>query len=242
MEFLRFGSSLPGEYFGCCACDIIQNFKQSPDTKASIQLVDGDGGAGMTIRDELAFAGPTLRDVFETRIRIGTFGLHEMPNHAFFAILTDSQCKRGYGLEWLKILKEHGFEYFRTVNNSVWNINNHIFALIRNVGNNARKDMFKPPETWTALKSVVPEPYALLNGDTAELTEKISTAQANIWDKGKLDIKTESEITKAGAPVIMAGMRTEFPPQLKSDRERKLAELKKQNIKLQVSSGSQHLY
>ena len=44
MEFLRFGSSIPGGYWGCCACCIIQNFKFDPKAKASIQLVSGDSG------------------------------------------------------------------------------------------------------------------------------------------------------------------------------------------------------
>jgi hypothetical protein len=241
MEFLRFGSSIPGEYWGCCAADIIQNFNQHPDTKASIQLVDGDAGAAITERGELAFAGPTLRDVFETRIRIGTFGKREMPNHAFFAILTDSQCSGGVGKAWLEILKQHGFEYLRTVNNSVWNVNNHIFVLIRNAGPNARKDMFAPPSSWTALASVVPEPYAML-GDTAKLTADISKAQAKAWGAGKTSIKTESEIIKAKAPLIMAGLRTEFPPQLKDTREKALAARKETGKPMQPSAGTQHLY
>lgn len=242
MEFLRFGSSIPGEYWGCCACCIIQNFQQHPDTKASIQLIDGDGGAGITERGELAFAGPTLRDVFETRIRIGTFGKREMPNHAFFAILTEEQCTDGgIGQAWMRILKEHGFEYLRTVNNSVWNVNNHIFALIRNVGPNARQDMFAPPKTWTALETVVPEPYAMLN-DTKALTKDISTAQKTVWGKGKTSVKTESEITKAGAPLIMAGLRTEFPPQLKDVRNKELEDRKAAGKPVIPSSGTQYIY
>lgn len=241
MEFLRFGSSIPGEYWGCCACCIIQNFNQDPDAKASIQLVDGDGGAAITERGELAFAGPTFREIFETRIRIGTFGKREMPNHAFFAILTDSQCTSGIGLKWLKILKAHGFEYLRTVNNSVWNVNNHIFALIRNVGPNARPDMFAAPKTWTDLKTMVPEPFTLL-GDTKKLTEDISKAQKKIWDSGKTSIKTESEIVAAKAPLIMAGLRTEFPPQLKDAREKALAARKDAGKPVIPSSGTQYLY
>ena len=43
MEFLRFGSSIPGSYWGCCAFDIIQNFgAYDPDDPLSIEMVDGE--------------------------------------------------------------------------------------------------------------------------------------------------------------------------------------------------------
>lgn len=239
MEFLRFGSSIPGEYWGCCAADIIQNFNQHPDTKASIQLVDGDAGAAITVNRELAFAGPTLRDIFETRIRIGTFGTRDMPNHAFFAILNSSQCTSAIGKAWLDIMKQHGFEYLRTVNNSVWNVNNHIFALIRNVGPNAVKDLFTPPAAWTALETVVPEPWSLV-GDTVKLTSEISKAQSKAWGNGKTSVKTESEIVKSKAPLIMAALRTEFPTQLKATREAALEARKEAGKPVVPSTGCQY--
>src|SRR3546814_3229716 len=116
MEFLRFGSSIPGSYWGCCAVDIIQDFKQPPDGKASIQVVDGDGGNPLRGK----FFGPTWKDIFLQRLRIGTFADRNMPNHGFLAILTDWQIKSKPGSDWLKILKEQGFEFIRTVDNSVY--------------------------------------------------------------------------------------------------------------------------
>src|SRR3546814_8591595 len=59
MEFLRFGSSIPGGYWGCCAFDIAQCFKQNPDDKASISVVNGDGGFPMMDGKGVLFLGPT---------------------------------------------------------------------------------------------------------------------------------------------------------------------------------------
>lgn len=120
MEFLRFGSSIPGSYWGCCAVCIIQDFKQSPDDKASIQLVGGDGGNPIIRGGEIAFAGPTWKDIFLQRLRYGTFSESDMPNHTFLAVLTSEQISSGYGREWLAILKEQGFEFIRSVDNSVY--------------------------------------------------------------------------------------------------------------------------
>ena len=141
MECLRFGSTIPGGYWGCCAADILQNFKVDPDAKASIELVNGDGGESMQ-----KFLGMTYKEIFLSRLRIGTFSTRDMPNHAFFVMLSATQLQPGsYGHKWLAILKENGFEFVRTVNNSVWNIDNYVFALFRNTGPNAVKDQFTPP-------------------------------------------------------------------------------------------------
>lgn len=244
MEFLRFGSSIPGEYWGCCACDIIQNFSQSPSTKASIQLVTGDSGTGITHKNELAFAGPTLKDIFETRIRIGTFGNREMPNHAFFAILTEGQCNSDIGKEWLKLLKDNGFEFLRCVDNSVWSPKkNYIFALFRNCGPHAITDPFEPPASWKAINQVVPETWEGITGDARKnFIADQTKAQKDIWSKGKTSIKTESEIVAAGAPVVMAGLRTEFPVELKATRETKMEARNKAGNPVHPSNGTQHIY
>src|SRR3546814_6569676 len=73
MEFLRFGSSIPGGYWGCCAFDIAQCFKQNPDDKASISVVNGDGGFPMMDGKGVLFLGPTWHDIFKQRLRINTF-------------------------------------------------------------------------------------------------------------------------------------------------------------------------
>lgn len=245
MEFLRFGSSIPGEYWGCCAADIIQNFSQDPDTKASIQLVNGDGGGAMMHGSELAFAGPTVRDIFETRIRIGTFSTRDMPNHAFFAILNSGQVNSATGKKWLKILKENGFEFLRCVNNSVWNVNNYIFVLVRNCGPNAVVNPFKAPPAWTELEQVVPEAYCSdlsTPEKQQQFADDMKGKQTDIWKAGKTVIRTESEIQKAGAPIIMAGLRTEFPPEPKTTREDKMKKRQKNELSYSPSAGTQHLY
>jgi hypothetical protein len=216
MEFLRFGSSIPGAYWGCCACDIIQNFKVDPDAKSSIEIVSGDGG-GTTGK----FAGMTWKEIFLQRIRYGTFGTNDMPNHAFIAILTEWQINSDLGKKWLKILKENGFEFVRTVNNSVYsgpslgsptakanNNDNHIFMLVRNIGSNALKDQFTPPKAWTDLPLVKPEvwQYYTIPGD--ELTKAQHEADKVCF--GKLPAKvfyTAEQLEKVGVPVYMSGIR-----------------------------------
>lgn len=235
MEFLRFGSSIPGSYWGCCACCIIQNFKVDPDKKASIQLVSGDGGGPILKGREMLFAGPTWRDIFWQRIRTGTFDSRDMPNHAFFAILTDWQVNSGVGAKWLAILKEAGFEFVRSVSNSVYtgpslaqpegegsNLN-YIFALYRNIGSGAPADPFTPPKAWTDLPSVTPEAWEFVQ-DAKEFAKAQAAAQRVVWDKiGPAKFLTESEIVAAGAPVTMAGLRSEYPQEPKSQRDAKMA-------------------
>lgn len=235
MEFLRFGSSIPGSYWGCCACCIIQNFKVDPDAKASIQLVDGDGGNPITNDDGFMFAGPTWKDIFLQRLRYGTFGARDMPNHAFFAILTEWQVNSGVGKKWLKILKEQGFEFLRTVDNSVYSgasvINkpgqgctsghpNHIFALIRNVGEGAIKDPFTPPKAWTDLDPVVPEFWMEFQGDGKEFNAVVQEAQLPLYNALPKDqFLSEKELIEQKVPIIYAGLRSRYPQQSKGDRE-----------------------
>lgn len=235
LEFLRFGSSIPGSYWGCCACDIIQNFKVYPDTKASIEIVGGDGG--QAVGD--MFAGPTYKDIFLQRIRFGTFGSTDMPNHAFIAILTEWQIASDLGKKWLAILKEAGFEFIRTVNNSVYsgasmgepktavsNNDNHIFMLIRNIGSNALKDQFTPPKAWSALpdngKVQLIDVLVKAMGGTAgvDLTKANHAADRKIWDKiGKAKLLTRKQVEKAGVPVMLAGKRSEFPQEKAESRD-----------------------
>ncbi len=227
MEFNRFGSTIPSSYWGCCACDIIQNFKVDPDAKASIELVSGDGGGSLG-----KYAGPTYRDIFWQRIRFGTFDSRDMPNHAFIAILTDSQISGGVGQKWLAILKEAGFEYIRSVSNSVYQgatllganapsdgSRNHIFMLVRNIGTGAIKDQFTPPAAWTNLPSVVPEAWQqFADKDTVALTKEIRERQTANWNSQKALAKpllTEAEaIAKSGEDAtFLMGLRIPYGKQ-----------------------------
>lgn len=229
MEFLRFGSSIPGTYWGCCACCIIQNFKFDPDEKSSIQIVSGDSGTPMGD----CFAGPTYADIFRQRIRIGTFSNRDMPNHVFLAILTDSQISGGVGKKWLKILRDEGFEFLRATDNSVYTGNdpasnmkgsnpNYIFGLFRNIGKGAMNNPFLPPKAWTDLASDFTEPSALFNAsqDTAALAKQMSAEQLARWDAtGPTKLLTRAEVEAAGAPVVYAGLRSRYPQQKADARE-----------------------
>lgn len=252
MEFLRFGSSIPGSYWGCCAFCIIQNFKFDPSAKASIQLVNGDGGYVMrNHKNEDLFAGPTYEDIFWQRLRYGTFGIDDMPNHGFLAVLTQGQLSGGYGKKWLAILKKAGFEFIRTVDNSVYSgqatfespeydedededednegeavlgqsrNKNYLFGLFRNVGQRYVEDPFTPPPEWTNLPSVVPELWERLsNGDMTVYAEEQRKAQLPLYEAlPKNAHLTEKELEKQGVPVILAGMRSENPQELKKFRE-----------------------
>lgn len=222
MEFLRFGSSIPGTYWGCCAMCIIQNFKFDPDAKSSIQLVSGDGGGPLVnSNNQTLFVGPTYRDIFKQRIRIGTFSNQDMPNHGFLAVLTQYQIDSGHGKKWMEILKEEGFEFIRTVDNSVYTgpsiagnrspHPNHLFGLFRNIGAGRVKDPFTPPKGWTDL----PDPYS---GDMSE--ENMRKIQTDRWiANGPTKFMTEAEVVAAGAPVVLAGLRSKFPQQTKESRD-----------------------
>jgi len=231
MEFLRFGSSIPGSYWGCCAMCIIQNFKVDPDAKASIQIVNGDAGSPMMKGNEFLFAGPTWRDIFKQRIRVGTFSATDMPNHGFLAVLTEQQVSGGVGKKWLEILKEEGFEFIRTVDNSVYTgasltgscspHPNYLFGLFRNITGSRIKDPFTPPKAWTDLPSVVPEAWQLIKPeDRLTLSSEQTTVHKQHWkETGPTKLLTEKEIVAAGAPVIMAGLRSKFPQQDKAARK-----------------------
>lgn len=230
MEFLRFGSSIPGAYWGCCAVCIIQNFKVDPDSKASIQLVSGDGGGA--IGDK--FCGPTYRDIFKERIRIGTFSSSDMPNHAFFAVLTESQICGGVGRKWMEILKEEGFEFLRTTDNSVYTGSkvdgsgrsphpNHIFALFRNISGSRIKDPFTPPKAWTDLKQVTPESWELIDAkDRVRFADAQSASQLKHWnDHGPTKLMSKAELVKAGVPITLAGLRSPNPQESEAERLRR---------------------
>lgn len=211
MECLRFGSTIPGGYWGCCAGDIIQNCKVDPDAKASISLVDGDGGVFMQ-----KFLGKTYREIFLSRLRIGTFSTRDMPNHFFLVVLENYQINNGFGAKWLAILKEHGFEFIRSVNNSVWNKNNYMFGLFRNTGPNAMADQFTPPQAWLDLPSNgKKELWEFLSPtERKQLTKDYAAVDQKIWDKvGPAKLYTQDELTEAGVPITLAAIRTPFPPQ-----------------------------
>lgn len=221
VEFLRFGSSIPGGYWGCCAGDIIQAFKTLPDEPASCQSVNGDDAYPERNHEgKDLFFGPTNRELFLQRFRRGTFGCGDMPNHFFLLVLSQDQIDSEIGRAWLPILKELGFEFIRRVNNSVWDVDNYMFGLFRNCGPDACDDQFTPPKAWVDLPSSGKKELWEFIPDPQALTQDYAHFDKIIWDKvGPRNLLTEDEIRAAGAPVIMAGKRSEYPQELKEDRE-----------------------
>lgn len=230
MEFLRFGSSIPGSYWGCCAVCIIQNMKKDPDEAASIELVGGDGGSPILNNEGKAlFAGPTYRDIFWQRLRYGTHLNRDMPNHTFLAVLTKSQINGVVGGKWLALLKEAGFEFIRTLDNSVYtgkelygeddksSHENYLFGLFRNVGAGSIENPFVPPVQWTSLPKTVPEAWEHFSPETlATLPDAQREAQLPLYEAlPKGVFFTEDELRAKGVPVWSAGRRSPNPQKLK---------------------------
>lgn len=235
MEFLRFGSSIPGSYWGCCAADIIQNFNCDPDDKASIELVSGDGGLPVSFyndpkgRTGSKFAGMTHKDIFLQRLRYGTFGSGDMANHGFLLVLTDWQINSATGKKWLKIIKEQGFEFIRTIDNSVYTGSsltgsrsskpNYLFGLFRNIASGRVKDPFTPPKGWTDLDKVVPEAWEHIK-DPEGLAKEQTEVHTKLWNNlPKGEFYSRKELEDAGVPVTLAGLRSKNPQEPAATRE-----------------------
>lgn len=240
MEFLRFGSKIPGIYWGCCAVCIIQNFKFDPDEKYSMQLVSGDSGHALTFphghknAGKQQYVGPTYRDIFKARIRIGTHTNRDMPNHTFLAVLTESQVSGGVGAKWLQILKEEGFEFLRCTDNSVYTgadidggktpHRNYIFGLFRNISGARVPDPFTPPKAWTDLEGGMPGVLDVASArKLASLAKEQTEFQRERWKAGETVFMTEEELLEAGAPIMKAGVCTTPPSNITEEVKRRLA-------------------
>ena len=256
MEFLRFGSSIPGSYWGCCAVCIIQNFNFDPATPHAIQIVDGDGG--YPCGDN--YAGLTYEEVFRHRIRFGTFSAQDMPNHAFLAVLTRCQLSSDTGKAWLRILKEEGFEFIRTIDNSVYTGEdedgeeiyneetdeyeyvssdvcsphpNYMFGLFRNITASRIVNPFEPPPEWTALPSVSPEPLELISpAAQVTLAAEMTATHSTHYEEtaGKYRFYSRKEVEEAKVPVTLAGQRSEFLQELETAR------LKRQKLNAKLAN------
>jgi hypothetical protein len=245
MEFLRFGSSIPGAFMsgggGCCAAEIIQDFRQDPNELASIEMVSGDGGE--PLGDQ--FLGKTWKEIFEARMKVGTFYDEAMPNHAFLAILTESQIWGGYGLEWLKILKENGFEFIRAFDNSVYSTSslaedcieegeeedwieshpNYLFGCFRNIGGGRLADPFQPPRQWLEIGGGVMETSECLDATSRACLQQsrdgVHTAQ---WRRiGEVPFYSRSQLEADGVPIWLAGTRSQDrqePAQIREERHK----------------------
>lgn len=218
MHFLRFGSSIPGSYWGCCAVDIIQDFNKDPSEKASIEIVTGDSGTSCLVGREKAFLGKTYEEIFRQRLRIGTFHTGQMQNHAFLAVITRNQISTAVGKRWLKILAEEGFEFVRAIDNSVYGAGhpNYLFGLFRNISNRIG-NVFDPPEAWTKETVGKTEPCVTAR----DLHDQIVKEQKKHWAKGESPVfLTEAQLRKENIPVILAGQRTKYLQQTVEERER----------------------
>lgn len=244
MEFLRYGSRIPGAYeYGCCAVDIIQDFKQDPDELSSIEVVSGDHGTPLLdLKNNKRFLGPTYRDIFNQRLRIGTFSSDDMPNHVFLAVLTSWQLYTDTGRKWLAILKEAGFEFIRATDNSVytgerlhgdvdeWGDDddceeshpNYIFGLFRNIGQGRITNPFQPPAAWLELSGGVTEVSSIMTEEQQTTLEQDRyTNHRDYWHKiGPVTTLSEEELREKNVPVILAG---KFSPNPQEPMERRKA-------------------
>jgi hypothetical protein len=218
MEFLRFGSAIPGSYWGTCAIDIVQDFNQDPDAPMSSQVVHGDSGGALTDKDGNAlYIGGTYRQIFEDRLRIGTFYKTELPVHTFLASMTSSQIGTTSGKKWLKILKDNGFEFIRAVGNSVYAGANHnvvyVFGLFRNTGVGAVSRPYKPPKAWEDLPDGIPGVYDLVpDGKLKDLARRQLDVYDSLWAKGGAVVySTEADLRQKGIPVMASGTAGKRP-------------------------------
>lgn len=208
IECLRFAAEKGGEGIGCCAIDLFQGFVNDPDAKAAVRLNHGDSGSPLTIYKDgkcvEAWLGPTNRDIFLQYLRIGTFDTQEMPNRMFLAAMTDEQMESSYGQEWMRILKEQGFQFIAKVDNSVYSGQDvgepsteepsycdcgcgmsmgdepahpvYLFGLFRNIGTTRVDDPFKAPQFWEDLPTPTKTDMdRWLEGETKILTKEEAT-------------------------------------------------------------------
>lgn len=201
----------------------------------------GDGGQPI---DDL-FLGKTYKEVFEARLRIGTFNTDDMPNHAFLAILTEYQLTSTYGNKWLRILKENGFEFIRSFDNSVYTGQslkgendededwcedthaNYLFGLFRNIGGGAIDNPFQPPAAWAELEGGVKDWYRYGYLTTVERDEVIEDLQKSrdqvhleSWNRiGPVTFYKRPDLEKENIPVHLAGRRSLNPQEPASVRE-----------------------
>lgn len=159
IECLRLGARRGGVGIGCCAVDVFQGFNNSPSAMCPpIPFFNGDCYSPEfgDFYQQLAMHG-TNEQVFLAYLAHGSFTPYQEPDHAFIAVLTDSQCRSETGKQWLRILKREGFEWKGCVNNSVYSEYhpNHIFMLIRNTREHLSEDELKelsqPPQAWEEL-------------------------------------------------------------------------------------------
>ena len=227
MECHRLGALRGGYNWGCCAVDVFQQFSCDPDAPGVAALWVGDSpdrpvcGAG---QKEL-YLGPTNRDIFLGRLRIGTFGSREQPNHIFLAAIAGSQMNQANTKKWLAILKEEGFIFLGGCSNSVYSgatvssnpdikAKNqspvYLFGLFRNIGEQRLDDPFAPPKVWSDL----PEPTTTqlerwLNGKTVfydpskEELESVRRYENNRRKRIGLPLK-QTDSTPSAAPAEIA--------------------------------------
>ena len=184
VECVRFGARIGGSGIGCCAIELFQNFDHDPDAEYIEGIHCGDGLSPIMKGDAQYAVGPTNRDAFEQRLRIGTFGTNELPDRTFFVALSKHQVNSGTGKRWLAILKEHGFEFVRVTNNSVYTGSKvtvdgaetpsgqspvYIFALFRNISTARIEDPFEPPASWKELPEPTKTPREIWNEGKKEL-------------------------------------------------------------------------
>jgi hypothetical protein len=98
---------------------------------------------------------------------------------------------------------------------------NYLFGLFRNIGINGVADPFTPPSEWINLPAGKPEVWSFMQQEVRKdvAAEQFAFDKA-VWDKiGPAKLMTEAELVAAGAPVIMAGLRSENPQELKATRD-----------------------
>ena len=150
MEFIRYGARTGGRRIGCCAIDLLQGFDVDPDSEMLCPAKYGDTGDPILENGMQAYFGPTALDIFKQRLKVGTFDRSPMPSRMFIAAIAGKQLHATNTRKWLRILKEHGFRWMTSADNSVYGEGSivHVFVLIRDISN--RTTPFAP-DAWTEI-------------------------------------------------------------------------------------------
>jgi len=182
IECVRFGQvKTRHTTWGCCAVDLLQNFSVDPNEEVLVPLFQGDSGTPSMNNGQHRALGPTNKEAFEQFLRIGSHNAADKPNRLFLVVITDSQLTQSNGKAWLAILKENGFQFQCSVDNSVYTGSArmkegvkpkpphlvHLFYLLRHAGAHRPDDPFAPPAEWLELEEPIKTPEEIyLEGKT----------------------------------------------------------------------------
>jgi hypothetical protein len=156
----------------CCGASIITDFSIDPGDAQEYEMEQQDTQWGPVMKPKLDANGDripkaTYGDQFVASLNgamgrtLSNRGLYAnyYKDHGVFAILSGKQIASKHGKNWLKILKQAGFEHVRSWNNTVHGESpNHLFMLCKHTSSVDVPEPTTPPKEWVALQEEVQSP------------------------------------------------------------------------------------